>query len=445
MSHRSGRTNASRNTLSGGVASTGASVSSQITSASVLASKVEFKHWVALVGLDREQVIELVIPLNQAFQHLRDVKDQSNRFPNWLTVADSPQFAQIPTGLRTASNRLFSDLSEIKISNPEQFHDGDDLTLSELLAILQACNHTRRLSNRLGKPTEMDGRFVLDSLLNHLCECDEDALLEYSTEQELKLPRAPFGKFDATKTKPDGLLYLEIPDYKPYDLTSHVRTALSAFVPDIPTHLRVVHCVAEFKREASGAKQAIMGIVSGVWQKRVLKVPGQFTFGVFHHEKVFLYLVAGVWQADEKIHLYEIGQYTTLDPVRTLQFYLALQAIQRLAVSYRDQLRASERSLAAHASANPPAAEWSVIRMESVTEHPNEFDGQTPHAGGANAQTETNEQCENRDKVLSYLSRTSDQYGFLPVDLPPTPPIDPPASPIDSTKPGSIDHPNRHR
>ncbi|KDN41904.1 hypothetical protein RSAG8_07121, partial [Rhizoctonia solani AG-8 WAC10335] len=257
----------------------------------------------------------------------------------------------------------------------------------------------------------------------------------FSTEQELKLPKAPFGNFDVTKTKSDGVLYLEVPNYTPYCASAGMQIASSAFVPDIPTHLKVVHCVAEFKRDISGVNQTMMGMVSGLYQKRVLGVPEQFTFGMFRFQKVFLQIVAGVWQADERIHIYQIGQYSMMDPVQTLQFYLALRAIERLASSYRDQLRASERRLATHIWANPPAAEWLPVRMESIMEHPNEFDGQAQHAGGANAQTETNEQCESRDKVLSYLSRTSDQYTFLPVDLPPTPPIDPPGSRIDSTKP----------
>ena len=115
----------------------------------------------------------------------------------------------------------------------------------------------------------------------------------------MKLPQAKFLRYDVTDTTADGVMFVEVTKFAPYHTNPEMQTASTAFGPEIPSYLRVVHCVTEFNRETSGANQVMMGVVSGIYQKRVLGIPEQFTFGVFQFHSYFLQIVAGVWRDDE--------------------------------------------------------------------------------------------------------------------------------------------------
>ncbi|CAE7077660.1 unnamed protein product [Rhizoctonia solani] len=272
-------------------------VASLITNASVLAFKSEFTQWASLVRLDPD--IRSRIPPDPAFQAIRDIRNLSNRFPTWLTDPDSAQFKYLPETYHSLKNDLCSTLLAAKNRDPGRFHEEDDLPLAgTILPILQTCHRTMILGRQRMNPTEIGWCVAIDGLLLHICEVGEGAVMSYSTEQDLKLPQARFGRCDVTHTMADGVMLAAI-DFKPYRANPEMQTAATALCSEIPRHLQVVHCVVEFEGESSlsGANKAIMGVVSAAYQKRVLGVPGQFTFGVFQYQKYFVQVFAGAWQA----------------------------------------------------------------------------------------------------------------------------------------------------
>ncbi|CAE7090647.1 unnamed protein product [Rhizoctonia solani] len=317
------------------------------------------------------------------------------------------------------------------------FHEEEDLPLCGAIgSILQTCRHNSILRDYRNNPTEMDRRNTVDALLGHVCESDKNLVVQYSNEQELKLPQAKVGCYNVTNTIVDGVMFVEVTAFKPYLANYEMRVAATALGPKTPKHLRVVHCVTGFKR-SNGANQAIMGVVSGIYQKRILGVPGQFTFGVFQYQKSFLEIFAGIWRSDEsKIKLYKVGSYSLDDPIQVVQFYLAIREIKQIASVYLAQLRESEKNLAKQVLTNPPAVKWDLFRMANLLEDHAESRDQTQHAGGFSSQEISRrlvldslpalEKSYARKRVLSYLESISDPSVFMPVDVPRTPPIDSP-------------------
>ncbi|CAE6493550.1 unnamed protein product [Rhizoctonia solani] len=262
------------------------------------------------------------------------------------------------------------------------------------------------LGTRSRKATEADRRHSLDAMLAYICEVDHnEAPVSYCAEQELKLPQAPFGNYNVSKTKADGVIYLDVAKFRPYVTHSDMAIAATAFCEEGPGEvLQIVHCVAKFEREEDGSHQAMMAMVSGLYQRRVLQMPGQFVFGVFHFRRIHFRVVAGVWQGDT-IQLYEIGQYSIIIPMQAIQLYLVLRGIHRLGTSYLDELQWSTLDLASRIMAHPPPSVWLPVRVGSIQENLNE-----PHQGGGNTQQETPEQRHARRKVASYLQSISFEH-----------------------------------
>ncbi|CUA76942.1 hypothetical protein RSOLAG22IIIB_06406 [Rhizoctonia solani] len=418
-SRRSGRGTGSHNEP----ASSGNSTASDVTSASVLCSSPQFQTWATKVRLNSK--VNSSIPSHPTFQPLRDLKNLSNGFPTWLTDANLLQPQLIFEALHADTTELRDELirrqNDPKESINLHLHNDIKLHLFSLQIILNACHHMRLLGTHTRKPTEADRRHSLDTLLAHICEMDNDnagVSAKYSTDQELKLPLVSLENCNVIKVKADDVMYLDVPNFAPYHHGEMQIPAKAFCQKGLPDILQVIHCVAKFKREEDGSHQGMTAMVSGLYQRAVLQMPGQFVFGVFHSQMVIFKVVAGIWQ-DGKIQLYEIGSYSLTIPIHALQLYFVLRGIHRLAGSYDRELRSAANALLAQVMNNPPLPEWHPPRMGSIDEDLNE-DQQPPHQGGTNTQQETRGQRRARHKVQSYLENTRSErlyYGVMVMKL----------------------------
>ncbi|CAE6436743.1 unnamed protein product [Rhizoctonia solani] len=280
-------------------ASSDNSTVSDITSASVPCSSPQFQTWATRVRLNSK--VNSSIPSHQTFEPLRDLKNQSNRFPAWLTNANLPQSQFTPEALHADTTELRDELIR-RQNDPNEviiLHDNTKLDLFSLHVILNACHHMRLLGTHTRKPTEADRRHSLDTLLAHICEIDNgnaNVSAKYSAEQELKLPFVSLENCNVTKVKADGVMYLDVPNFAPYH-HAEMQIPARAFHHKGPVDiLQVIHCAAEFKREEDGSHQGMTAMVSGLYQRAVLRMPKQFVFGVFHSKTVLFKVVAGIWQ-----------------------------------------------------------------------------------------------------------------------------------------------------
>ncbi|EUC55206.1 hypothetical protein RSOL_100900 [Rhizoctonia solani AG-3 Rhs1AP] len=355
---------------------------STITAASILAKKGEreFKQWATAVQLDRDIITS--IPSGSPYDAIYTLQQESKQFPPWLASESSSQLQHIGGSYRLVKTSLCASASQASTFGVINFHQQNDPELSSAIGvILQTCFHNQTFRRRSCQPTKMDRRIIIDTMLNHLCEYDENTSFKYSTEQYVKLPNAENEKFHVSNTKADGVLYLDIPDFPAYLANAEFREIGSAFIPGRRANLEVIHCITKFKRGGSGKNQALMGIVSGLYQKKVLNVAHQLVFGIFQHQQDFLQVVAGAWR-DNRIQVYNVGSYSLSNPVHTVRLYLVLRGIRKLAHTYLGQLRESQTQLEYEVESSPPVDEWAKDRMDTPNENSSKMDSHVLHDGG---------------------------------------------------------------
>lgn len=138
-------------------------------------------------------------------------------------------------------------------------------------------------------------------------------LLRSSLERELRLPKVPGVAVQATK--PDALLVIEFMDLDSFRSASadlHDRCCCVRHQV-VKEALLVVHWLAEYKRDASGQNQAMMGLVSALNQRLALGIEDQFVFAMIQHMNEKVQVVAAI-RKDGKVRLVsnKLPLHTTL-------------------------------------------------------------------------------------------------------------------------------------
>ncbi|CEL57268.1 hypothetical protein RSOLAG1IB_08480 [Rhizoctonia solani AG-1 IB] len=338
-----------------------------------MASKpAEFAQWAIRARLESQ--VNRVIPLDPFFDKMRYIQRASIRFPSWLANKNSPNLCILPAGYQKWVEKLISKLSR----NPTYSLSGDedpDLP-SFLRPLLHICERQTRLSALGRQHTEMDIRAVIDSLVIYTYEAEQMRTLRYSAEQTLKLPFIRTKNFDVATITADGVHSLEITDL---DLNEEYKfceivSAIKGVGAKTPTALSLVHCVTEYKRTGSGVNGAMMGMVSALYQKRVLGLD-HFVFGIYQCRTEFIRIVAAAWQ-DNKIKVYEVGSYSLKCPVQVIQFYFVLREIKRLGYEYADEVKSSNFALLQLFKEDPPGDIWARDDLSAIPETTDESDAQ---------------------------------------------------------------------
>ncbi|CAE7187319.1 unnamed protein product [Rhizoctonia solani] len=393
------------------------SCKSRMTAASELAKKDrEFADWAKAVKVDPK--IKAILPGGSEFACIKELQSDSKKLPGWLRDPDSKEFGHIPPVYRKWKKPLCSQLKD----NPRYtFNESEDQTVPFAIGlILQVYNHGTRIEtpNRNSLKSETDVRFDIDNLVMYSCDADEDELLVYSTEQKLKLPSAkssqPSNQVDVTSTTADGVISLDLIGFEPYSFSDlQLQALLSAFSTKPPTsNLILVHLVAEYKCDGNGENQMKMGMVSALYQKKMIGIQGQFVFGLFQFMGNRLGVVAGIWQ-DGTINFYRVGNYLRQNLASLVELYFLLRAVKRLAAKYKTELEQSSNELANRIEANPPADEWATRDTDTIYEAPEEPTDEPQQGGGSNIpQGMTRallklEQWDATDRINAYTKSVS--------------------------------------
>ncbi|CAE7146167.1 unnamed protein product [Rhizoctonia solani] len=387
------------------------SYKSRITTASKLAKKnPEFADWAKAVKVD--PAIKTNLPNDSKFGRIKKLQSDSKELPGWLRDPESKEFDRIPPVYQKWKNTLCSKLKD----DPRyRFNESKDLTVPFAIGlILQVYYHDTKIkeSDRAALKSETDVRFSIDNLVMYSCDADGDELLVYSTEQKLKLPSIKSSQLssqvDVSSTTADGIISLDLIQFKPYTLNfPQIQTLLSALSTESLTlNLILVHFVAEYKHD-EGENQMKMGVVSALYQKKMLGIEGQFVFGLFQFSGDGLAVVAGVWQ-DGKIQFYEVGTYTRQSPASLVELYFLLRAIKRLAAEYKTELEKSSTELMSRIKVNPPADEWAARETDTVPEVLEDPSDEPQQAGRSNIPQRMSqalsklEQWDANDRINAY-------------------------------------------
>ncbi|KAG8734129.1 hypothetical protein FRC11_011392 [Ceratobasidium sp. 423] len=438
---------------------------SRTSSASELASNSKkFQRWARGVNLDIN--IEEELPIDPFFDHIRDLQRTAKTFPDWLANKTSPQFSYIPESYHKSRDDLCSEVArgfELRSHQPDYTGPDQDPKLSAAIPIiLQTYHHHEMTADLPDTPTEMDMRIGIDNLIAHVYDVDRSESVKYWTERDLKLPN-PNGmtandSINVATTTADGISFLVFPKFKAYNRLGNVRRALAAYGTGQHKKLIVVHCVVEYKRTDSGANQVMMGLVSGLYQRRGLKMRNHFVFGVFQDNTDHLQVVAAAWRNDE-IKVYSIGEYTLIDAITTVQFYLVIRGIKQLAHEYHEELKNSEESFALAIQMDPPKNEWVKTPMQGIQEtHGNaggpDGPGQSGEAGHAGQDDGLSDdlaslgELDSYEKTYTYIQHIrsgspelapilmKSRSNHMPdaskedLDFPQTPPLGTPPTPV---------------
>ncbi|CUA75591.1 hypothetical protein RSOLAG22IIIB_11863 [Rhizoctonia solani] len=373
---------------------------SRVTAASVLVTKSDmFEEWASVVKV--QLAIETKLPDTETFEVIKTLQGDSLKFPDWLKNSNSKNW-RLPHAYKKWKDQICSELKKVDKSARQRYNfiteaGGPNTGFPFAMGIItQLCHHQERVQSnvtRIGLTSETDLRFLLDGLIMHGCDGDGDEFLIYSTEQKLKLPEIKPSKIsekvNVATTTADGVTSLDIKDFKPYTRLVNRRPVMSSFSTKYPTHrLILVHCVVEYKREGVGESQMKMGIVSALYQKKVLGIQQQFAFGIFQYSGDGLQVVAGIWE-DDIIKLYQIGNYSLQDPVSLIEFHLLLLSMKRLAARYKQELMDSSDALLNALEAEPPTHQWATPETRgtsTIPETPEEQDDPPQHRGGSSFQ-----------------------------------------------------------
>ncbi|CAE6483262.1 unnamed protein product [Rhizoctonia solani] len=319
-------------------------------------------------------------------------------FPRWVIKKESPQFQFLPKDYHDSRDRLCAEVAaelELEATAPP---DDDDLRLSAAIPIiLQTYHHHEAAANLPDPPTEMDMRIDIDGLVTHIPDVDVN-----------KARPLKYCNINVTTTTADGFSFLIFPKFEPYERIREVKRALAAYSTGEYKDLIIIHCAYEYKRTDSSKNQAIMGMVSALYQRKTLNMRDHFVFGVFQDDTHYLQVVAAIWQKDYA-SFYKIGEYTLTTPITAVQFYLVLREIKQLSYQYYDDIWNSEASFYRAVRVNAPTNEWAekskpMQRIQENHEGPNGANG-LDGSNGPNGPNDSGPLDDDEALHMSFESR----------------------------------------
>ncbi|CAE6430259.1 unnamed protein product [Rhizoctonia solani] len=403
---------------------------SRATSASKLPDDANnFRGWARAVNLDTN--INAELPADPFFDRIRYLQNIASTFPDWLANTASPQFNYIPKAYRKVLDALYFEVAgrfrfrsyQPDFSRPDQ----DPKLPAAIPIILQTYHHHKTTASLPETATKIDMRVGIDNLIAHIYDVDRSESAKYWRDgAQLELPSSKGVSANSliivATFKTDAMSFLIFPQFKAYDGSRDVQMALVAYGTGEHRDLIVVHSVVGYKRTDSGANQTLMGLVSGLYQRRGLNMPNHFVFD-------------------------KVGGYTMKDAITTVQFYLVIRGIKQFAHEYYEELKTSEESFPLAVKNNPPTNEWVKKPMQGIPETSGYSENsEGPQQSGEAARTGQGEGLSDyladrgdldryeRTSVLSSTASTPTKCicGNKPdtsadgLDIPLTPPLDTP-------------------
>ncbi|KAJ1300534.1 hypothetical protein OPQ81_002190 [Rhizoctonia solani] len=369
---------------------------SHASNASILAANPRnFRIWARAVNLNPN--IWENIPADDVFEPIRKLQAASAKYPLWLTNENSPQFKYIPKKYYRERDVLCYEAKVDIDTNAASYAEDEDQDLCAAIPmIFQSYHHHLAVLDFPDHATEMDMRVGMDNIISHIYDVEDTKYAEYWMEHNLKLPANR--SFNIAATTTDGFSFFILDKHPTYGRTPQVRRAMTAYGGTGGSkNLLVVHCVVEYKRSSSGANQAMMGLVSGLYQRKALDQRDHFVFGMFQYDTDSFTVVAAIWRKDDpEIQVYTIGEYSLESPITTVQLYLVLRGIKDLARTYHEEIEKSWKALSRTVSIVAPKVEWVRKPMGSTRE--NAGDSKAPNDSNGLDQAVEDENLEDDEE-----------------------------------------------
>ncbi|QRV77448.1 hypothetical protein RhiJN_05463 [Ceratobasidium sp. AG-Ba] len=365
-----------------------------------------FQQWTDAVHLIQD--IQTIDRNDILLKPLCDILESAKLIPRWLVRAESSQLASSQQ-FRSEIELLCADIEEDATLPLErrdfQPHDQNDTELqSAINPILSACRITKRLLENLNpRPNEADLRTPVDALMQFLHNIEETNI-HHSHECLLKVPEVP-PPVRIASVKPDAADMILFPTLRGYDSVTGPQLSCH-YLSSQPLTLLVVHCVTEYKSlDAKGDCQALVAIVSAMYQRLALGFDKHLIFGIIHSYGVDYRVVAAVWR-DDKINIYHLGSFHLQVPPSALRFYLLMREIRKLGNEYREEImQAGRRSPFSTITIESIPKAWAPFNPKSTGRNPGPLEniGEAAEHDGAYEEDQLDE-AEFNQEIAAWCS-----------------------------------------
>ncbi|KAG8737430.1 hypothetical protein FRC10_008184 [Ceratobasidium sp. 414] len=328
-------------------------INSSLAADRVAQSSTQFAKWAGSVKFEIPDLIEEQGPQAHLLtlpDTLQNLVRYSKTIPSWVHDPEAEQYAYARRSFPCESIVLPRAVRA-------WFEDNTDPGLSEelecsLLPILGVTAHNTRLQHHeITRPNEADRRIALDNLTSYLWNYQSGTEFIHRAECPVQLPS--FADPLAELARPDSAVFFQTD----HSLLSGISDESQRACASIPPRLDVLwyyvlHWVIEYKgldtSPIVSMRQAWMGIVSGLYQRRSLGFKDQYVFGTAHYSNRILTIFAGTWidspdplegqgssTATEKIVIHTLATLNMAAGADVLQYYLLMRATRRLALDYK--------------------------------------------------------------------------------------------------------------
>ncbi|KAG8703942.1 hypothetical protein FRC08_002543 [Ceratobasidium sp. 394] len=219
-----------------------------------------------------------------------------------------------------------------------ELHEEQDRDLeSALFPIFYTARiYGRILLRRRFVPHTPEARIGVENLLAFAYDvADDERWLMHLIERELRLPRANVPGVEVALVKPDAVHMMLAQPMPAYNY--HRDKVSCLYLPAPPEYCQMVHCVAEYGIGAAGKHRALMGITSGLYQRRSVGIYDQFVFGIFQVRLCVFEVIAGIWR-DDKIEICKLGEFGLEGTLGCVSFYLLNREIKKLGLEYMERI-----------------------------------------------------------------------------------------------------------
>ncbi|KAB5587685.1 hypothetical protein CTheo_8875 [Ceratobasidium theobromae] len=246
--------------------------------------------------------------------------------PSWMVHTDAHQYQHAKRRFSTFIDTLAADIvsEEFQLcSNDESLSNDISAAIVPIFTVVQ--QNILAQSWKV-KAIEAETRTAIDGLNNHVWNIESSDCFQHRMERRMKLPGTS-NENAPIRVTPDSCAFIRAE-------TSAVQgkaargSCSSIAHPSHEAYYLFPHWINEYKQhdgqKRMSINQVILGLVSGLYQRRSLGFPHHFIFAMAHHGSTKLLMV-----------LYRMREFDTSLPASALQLYLLMKKTCGLAKEYQ--------------------------------------------------------------------------------------------------------------
>ncbi|QRV98746.1 hypothetical protein RhiJN_26765 [Ceratobasidium sp. AG-Ba] len=244
------------------------------------ADSTAHQNWADAVGLD-------LVARSNTHPVLEELKRQSSLVPRWLTDKESIECVRY-------RREPFGDTSEDPLLSEELAY-----AMSQILMLVYTNQKFKYIP--MLEPSEADRRTPIDNLCSAVWTVYSGLEFVLRSECLLQVPKMPRGLYEI---RPDVSIFIHLPlQVDEYGAAVSKACSSAACASEALPNF-ILHWVTEYKKAGSATaplRQVPEGLVTGLYQRRALGFVDHFVFGMVHHSKYLVEVLAATWEPIDSV------------------------------------------------------------------------------------------------------------------------------------------------